>query len=97
MTGLSQPGESNCRWCGAPATHERVVEPDVLDPKTKKVRKLGIRAAVCDQHNAMFDREERRIDLRKQIARLESAERRSRPFSSDTLAAARNELRELSR
>lgn len=86
-----------CRWCGAPAKHTREVEPEKIDPKTQKVIKQGIYAPVCEQHSKMFDRENRRADLRKVIGRLEGLRRRKRPFSPETLAEARLELEELSR
>lgn len=92
---MTQSDQSECRWCGAPATHQREARPERISPKTQEILEPGIYVSVCGEHNAMFDREEQRADLRKQIARLESARLRRRPFNPATLEEARRRLREL--
>jgi hypothetical protein len=86
---------SECRWCGLPATHEREVQPEQIDARTKQIIKAGISVLVCEQHNAMFDREEERKHLQSQIGRLEARQRRGAPYNPVTLDAARRRLEEL--
>lgn len=92
---MTQSDQRYCRWCGAPATHEREVEPEKINAKTKEVIRPPIMASVCEEHNAMFDREERRRELGKQIARWQAARAKKRPYNVAGLAKAKEQLRQL--
>lgn len=91
---MTLPGNSVCQWCGEPARHRREVVPGQFKLDGTIV-KAGIYADVCDEHNAMFDREEQRRELEKSIRRMELAKAKGRPFNPDTLAERRLQLEAL--
>ena len=58
---------STCAWCGERATKTRALEPEKLDPKTKKVIKPARKVDVCDRHAAMIDRDVEIAQVRSRI------------------------------
>lgn len=70
-----------CAWCGAPATTRRILEPE----ETRRVKRNGQTvseiarvarvAHVCDEHNRIFEREDRVRTLIEQRAALERRRR----------------------
>lgn len=84
-----------CRWCGAPSIQLRELVPAKINRRTKKIAVPAVLVDVCDRHNAMFDREERRVSLEQTIARIEKRRRAGKVTNLETLTAARDELRAL--
>jgi hypothetical protein len=89
--------EMNCRWCGEAATVEREIEPAILEPKTKVVKKRAVTAWVCPTHSAMVDRNLECRETEKAIHRIDLMLRKMPPTDPkhDGLVRRREELRDL--